>query len=170
MTYSVSWIPTENSFNNRFDVYLDHYFFEDQVPSMSYQFFSAYSCKQSHIYTSNLFHFLRVLVLTLRLVFLDNATEVLSRNLVLQPSEFCTSVNVYIFIFHFWQIHWFSIFNSLVIVIFLVGLISKILMRTLCHEDGKDTQDNIDLGLLVIFDGYLYDLNMFRDVLTHLFP
>lgn len=75
MTYSVSWIPTDTSFNNRFDVYLDDSFFEQQI-------------------------------------------------------------------------HWFSIFNSLVMVIFLAGLVSKILMRTLCHEDGKDTHDDSDLGLL----------------------
>ncbi|KAI5655885.1 hypothetical protein M9H77_24678 [Catharanthus roseus] len=75
MTYSVNWIPTDTKFSRRFDVYLDHRFFEHQV-------------------------------------------------------------------------HWFSIFNSLVMVVFLAGLVSKILMRTLCTEDGKHAREDIDLGLL----------------------
>src|SRR5690349_21343634 len=32
MTFSVSWVPTTNSFAHRFDRYLDFDFFEHQVP------------------------------------------------------------------------------------------------------------------------------------------
>ena len=49
------------------------------------------------------------------------------------------------------QIHWFSIFNSFMMVIFLVGLVSMILMRTLRkdyarynREEGLD--DLVNLG------------------------
>ena len=35
------------------------------------------------------------------------------------------------------QIHWFSIFNSFMMVIFLVGLVSMILMRTLRKDYAR---------------------------------
>eukprot|EP01113_Clastostelium_recurvatum_P019899 TRINITY_DN2359_c0_g1_i3.p1 TRINITY_DN2359_c0_g1~~TRINITY_DN2359_c0_g1_i3.p1 ORF type:complete len:615 (-),score=146.56 TRINITY_DN2359_c0_g1_i3:60-1820(-) len=50
------------------------------------------------------------------------------------------------------QIHWFSIFNSFMMVIFLVGLVSMILMRTLRKDyaryskDDDDLEDDRDLG------------------------
>lgn len=46
------------------------------------------------------------------------------------------------------QIHWFSIFNSFMMVIFLVGLVAMILMRTLRKDFARygrdeDTLDDI---------------------------
>ncbi|KAL8159998.1 LOW QUALITY PROTEIN: hypothetical protein V2J09_001535 [Rumex salicifolius] len=39
------------------------------------------------------------------------------------------------------QIHWFSIFNSFMMVIFLTGLVSMILMRTLRNDYAKDVNE-----------------------------
>ena len=46
------------------------------------------------------------------------------------------------------QIHWFSIFNSFMMVIFLVGLVSMILMRTLNKDYAKYSADDDDLEAL----------------------
>lgn len=46
------------------------------------------------------------------------------------------------------QIHWFSIFNSFMMVIFLTGLVSMILMRTLRNDYAKYARDEEDLELL----------------------
>ncbi len=40
------------------------------------------------------------------------------------------------------QIHWFSIFNSFMMVLFLVGLVSMILMRTLRKDYARYSQDD----------------------------
>jgi transmembrane 9 superfamily protein 3 len=42
------------------------------------------------------------------------------------------------------QIHWFSIFNSFMMVIFLAGLVSMILMRTLRNDYAKYAQHSAD--------------------------
>ena len=45
----------------------------------------------------------------------------------------------------YFQIHWFSIFNSFMMVIFLVGLVSMILMRTLRKDYARySKEDDID--------------------------
>nr|CAN77106.1 hypothetical protein VITISV_037096 [Vitis vinifera] len=75
MTYSVQWIPTDVAFSRRFDIYLDHPFFEHQI-------------------------------------------------------------------------HWFSIFNSFMMVIFLTGLVSMILMRTLRNDYAKYAREDDDLETL----------------------
>ncbi|KAJ8477040.1 hypothetical protein OPV22_020767 [Ensete ventricosum] len=75
MTYSVKWIETDVKFARRFDVYLDHPFFEHQI-------------------------------------------------------------------------HWFSIFNSFMMVIFLTGLVSMILMRTLRNDYAKYAREDDDLETL----------------------
>ncbi|KAL6634548.1 hypothetical protein ACP70R_027219 [Stipagrostis hirtigluma subsp. patula] len=46
------------------------------------------------------------------------------------------------------QIHWFSIFNSFMMVIFLTGLVSMILMRTLRNDYAKYARDDEDLETL----------------------
>ena len=43
------------------------------------------------------------------------------------------------------QIHWFSIFNSFMMVIFLCGLVALILLRTLKKDYAKYTRDEDDL-------------------------
>lgn len=48
------------------------------------------------------------------------------------------------------QIHWFSIFNSFMMVIFLTGLVSMILMRTLRNDYAKYAREDDDLETLVI--------------------
>lgn len=48
------------------------------------------------------------------------------------------------------QIHWFSIFNSFMMVIFLTGLVSMILMRTLRNDYAKYARQDDDLETLVI--------------------
>ena len=44
--------------------------------------------------------------------------------------------------FYCFQIHWFSIFNSFMMVIFLVGLVSMILMRTLRKDYARYSKDD----------------------------
>ena len=75
MTYSVQWMPIDVIFSQRFDIYLDHHFFEHQI-------------------------------------------------------------------------HWFSIFNSFMMVIFLTGLVSMILMRTLRNDYAKYAREDDDLETL----------------------
>nr|XP_009593535.1 transmembrane 9 superfamily member 1-like [Nicotiana tomentosiformis] len=75
MTYSVKWVPTNISYERRFDVYLDYPFFEHQI-------------------------------------------------------------------------HWFSVFNSFMMVIFLTGLVSMILMRTLRNDYAKYAREDDDLESL----------------------
>ncbi|MBA0619840.1 hypothetical protein Godav_005637, partial [Gossypium davidsonii] len=46
------------------------------------------------------------------------------------------------------QIHWFSVFNSFIMVIFLTGLVSMILMRTLRNDYAKYAWEDDDLETL----------------------
>ena len=46
------------------------------------------------------------------------------------------------------QIHWFSIFNSFMMVIFLTGLVSMILLRTLRADYARYTREDDDLEAL----------------------
>ncbi|XP_073285940.1 transmembrane 9 superfamily member 1-like [Primulina huaijiensis] len=46
------------------------------------------------------------------------------------------------------QIHWFSVFNSFMMVIFLTGLVSMILMRTLRNDYAKYAREDDDLQTL----------------------
>ncbi|MFQ6649232.1 hypothetical protein Gotur_022392 [Gossypium turneri] len=46
------------------------------------------------------------------------------------------------------QIHWFSVFNSFMMVIFLTGLVSMILMRTLRNDYAKYAREDDDLETL----------------------
>ena len=63
----------------------------------------------------------------------------------------------YPFIEH--QIHWFSIFNPFMMVIFLTGLVSMILMRTLRNDYAKYAREDDDLETLVIIPGpFLFPL------------
>lgn len=52
------------------------------------------------------------------------------------------------------QIHWFSIFNSFMMVIFLVGLVTMILMRTLRKDFARYSKDE-ELDDIVSWSGYL---------------
>ncbi|KAI3774486.1 hypothetical protein L1987_49044 [Smallanthus sonchifolius] len=62
---------------------------------------------------------------------------------------FAHRFNVYLD-YHFFehQIHWFSIFNSFMMVIFLTGLVSMILMRTLRNDYAKYAREDDDLESL----------------------
>lgn len=50
------------------------------------------------------------------------------------------------------QIHWFSIFNSFMMVIFLCGLVVLILMRTLKNDYIRYTAEDEDLELDRVID------------------
>lgn len=52
-----------------------------------------------------------------------------------------TSYNTFRIRVHCSQIHWFSIFNSFMMVIFLVGLVSMILLRTLRKDYQRYSKD-----------------------------
>lgn len=61
------------------------------------------------------------------------------------------------------QIHWFSIFNSFMMVIFLVGLVSMILMRTLRKDYARYSKDEemddmviVEIIFIFIFIYYMY--------------
>lgn len=56
------------------------------------------------------------------------------------------------------QIHWFSIFNSFMMVIFLTGLVSMILMRTLRKDYAKYAREEDDLEALVIICSHCVNL------------
>ncbi|KAJ8557815.1 hypothetical protein K7X08_004581 [Anisodus acutangulus] len=75
MTYSVKWVPTNVSYAERFNVYLNYNFFENEI-------------------------------------------------------------------------HWFSVVNSIMMVIFLTGLVSMILMRTLRNDYAKYARENDDVETL----------------------
>ena len=51
-------------------------------------------------------------------------------------------------VYHVLQIHWFSIFNSFMMVIFLTGLVAMILLRTLRNDYAKYTRDDDDIESL----------------------
>ncbi|XP_052204709.1 transmembrane 9 superfamily member 1-like isoform X2 [Diospyros lotus] len=62
---------------------------------------------------------------------------------------FARRFNVYLdYPFFEHQIHWFSIFNSFMMVIFLTGLVSMILMRTLRNDYAKYAREDDDLETL----------------------
>uniref|UniRef100_M1D3I8 Transmembrane 9 superfamily member n=1 Tax=Solanum tuberosum TaxID=4113 RepID=M1D3I8_SOLTU len=75
MTYSLKWFPTNISYEQRFNVYLDNYFFENKI-------------------------------------------------------------------------HWFSVINSIMMVVFLTGLVSMILMRTLRNDYAKYAREIDDMETL----------------------
>jgi len=50
------------------------------------------------------------------------------------------------------QIHWFSIFNSFMMVVFLCGLVALILMRTLKNDYARFTSEDDDLELDRVVD------------------
>jgi hypothetical protein len=60
-------------------------------------------------------------------------------------------------VFVLFQIHWFSIFNSFMMVIFLVGLVSMILMRTLRKDYARYSKDEEldDMVRSMTFEKYL---------------
>lgn len=60
------------------------------------------------------------------------------------------------------QIHWFSIFNSFMMVLFLTSLVSMILMRTLRNDYAKYAREGDDLETLVIISAYHPCLKYFR--------
>ena len=86
-------------------------------------------------------------------------------------SSFVGRLSVFFF---FLQIHWFSIFNSFMMVIFLTGLVSMILMRTLRNDYAKYAREDDDLESLVMFPQLLFDIaaryfTLVQHLLTSLF-
>ncbi len=94
MTFSVTWVETDASFEHRFDRYLDFDFFEHQI-------------------------------------------------------------------------HWFSIFNSFMMVVFLCGLVAIILMRTLKADFARftveESADDLDLEHVVDDSGWKHVHGMWPD-------
>ncbi|XP_022867769.1 transmembrane 9 superfamily member 1-like [Olea europaea var. sylvestris] len=68
---------------------------------------------------------------------------------ILTNTSFARRFDVYLdYPFFEHQIHWFSIFNSFMMVIFLTGLVSMILMRTLRNDYAKYAREDDDLETL----------------------
>jgi hypothetical protein len=59
------------------------------------------------------------------------------------------------------QIHWFSIFNSFMMVIFLTGLVSMILMRTLRNDYAKYAREDDDLESLVSSESEVWSTSVY---------
>lgn len=57
------------------------------------------------------------------------------------------------------QIHWFSIFNSFMMVIFLVGLVSMILLRTVRKDYARYSQDE-EVDAMVFYNIFLFILHI----------
>lgn len=75
----------------------------------------------------------------------DNFNFILHSQVIWKPStvEFEDRFDKYLdpnFFQH--RIHWFSIFNSFMMVIFLVGLVSMILLRTLRKDYARYSKDD----------------------------
>ena len=73
--------------------------------------------------------------------------------LLLLPASMCAAVynltsTTVLMCTSFLQIHWFSIFNSFMMVIFLTGLVAMILLRTLRNDYAKYTRDDDDIESL----------------------
>jgi len=66
------------------------------------------------------------------------------------------------------RIHWFSIFNSFMMVIFLVGLVSMILMRTLRKDYARYAKDE-ELEMDDMVRIYYQSLTISAVKLIHLF-
>jgi transmembrane 9 superfamily protein 3 len=139
MTYSVKWVQTNVAFARRFEVYLDYPFFEHQVilirtrdqPNISYGHFDLLSLSPSW--------------------FWQRWTLLLS---IFRSCKWLTNC-----IFHA-QIHWFSIFNSFMMVIFLTGLVSMILMRTLRNDYAKYAREDDDLESLVSSESEVWTISV----------
>lgn len=63
--------------------------------------------------------------------------------------------NVFCVCFCTWQIHWFSIFNSFMMVIFLVGLVSMILMRTLRKDYARYSKEEEMDDMVITYRTFL---------------
>ena len=138
MTYSVKWVQTNVAFARRFEVYLDYPFFEHQViliaPEITKHFIWALwsSLLDSQVDSDRGRHY----------CFLSLG--------VVKWLTYC--------IFHA-QIHWFSIFNSFMMVIFLTGLVSMILMRTLRNDYAKYAREDDDLESLVSSESEIWSIS-----------
>lgn len=134
MTYSVKWLQTDVTFARRFEVYLDYPFFEHQV------IFSHSKEKKT----------MRNMQLSACLLMWKRKNVNCNNRELNRPVLFesCSKVLTSMQISNV-QIHWFSIFNSFMMVIFLTGLVSMILMRTLRNDYAKYAREDDDLESLV---------------------
>lgn len=82
-----------------------------------------------------------------------------------EPITFVVFASDLLIVFSLLQIHWFSIFNSFMMVIFLTGLVSMILMRTLRNDYAKYAREDDDLETLVIIHSILI-FNLFNKMLS----
>ena len=117
-TYAVKWVPTATPFSRRFERYLDYNFFEHQVPPASRQ--SRCEPPQQSVEGP----------------LMRQQSWLLSQQIVSARSThgqrlMCVLLCVRV------QIHWFSIFNSFMMVLFLTGLVAMILLRTLKRDYAR---------------------------------
>ena len=116
-TYEVNWAETEVAFDDRFERYLDYSFFEHQCVLTLMSLTSQWraSCARSATVT-----------------FESSLAHPLTRLFII------------IIIIIIVRIHWFSVFNSFMMVIFLLGLVSMILLRTLRKDYQRYTSDDLE--------------------------
>ena len=148
MTYSVKWVQTNVAFARRFEVYLDYPFFEHQVILI---------CTRD----SRTFHMGTLIFSPWLQVYSNRGRHYCFLSLGI--AKWLTY-----FIFHA-QIHWFSIFNSFMMVIFLTGLVSMILMRTLRNDYAKYAREDDDLESLVSSESEIWSISAYLYICYFLF-
>ncbi len=142
-TYSVRWQPSSIAFSRRFERYLDYNFFEHQVRAS----LPIHPKRRMICSCSECFREARPACCTCGLI-AERSTStcnpaywrfvcmqtVCSASDAPQASSMGTPLTRPRCLL---QIHWFSIFNSFMMVIFLTGLVSMILLRTLRNDYAK---------------------------------
>jgi hypothetical protein len=120
-TYEVAWSETDIEFERRFDKYLDYSFFEHRVRVVVAAVARGAGC----------------CVCVLEVVFKEGKVGCASK-----PNHSSTTIQTKPkqpkpIINPITQIHWFSIANASLMVLFLVGLVAVILMRTLRRDYAR---------------------------------
>lgn len=112
-SYEVAWVQTDKAFENRFDRYLDH------------------ECVRARVRASVAAHCCRTPPCACVCVCVP--WRFIPLHILHRPPPAPS------FFGH--QIHWFSIFNSTMMVVFLCGLVSLILFRTLRNDYARYAKD-----------------------------
>ena len=157
-SYEVSWKKSDVKFADRFDKYLDPSFFQHRVGFVLQPLFVIWKVLRTHciliaIEMSNESCSLAIIYMGTVCLYCTNYGFLYCRNICnvlfdlkrtnmneMSESVFLSSIP------HPspFQIHWFSIFNSFMMVVFLVGLVWMILVRTLKRDYARYQKEDSD--------------------------
>ena len=145
----MKWKKSDVKFEDRFDKYLDPSFFQHRVSeNIFFSFLNGPSVQPSTLPVCWYSFSVQVDSCTMGNIILYSSW--LTFGWLLLPGlnfTFCALIQELMFLFlimclnNCFQIHWFSIFNSFMMVIFLVGLVSMILMRTLRKDYARYSKE-----------------------------